>query len=108
MNPQVIQSTDRLFLTDLGNGKFSGSITNRQEITDEFLRECRDLREYNNRQHSKLQDCTTVAKIPTGVVDHWIRQGFNIYTDKNITAKMILDRLRKEDLSAFITSDKRL
>ena len=49
-----------------------------------------------------------VASIPTAVVEKWMREGFNIMTDKNITAKQIVNKLKSENLDAFLTTEKSL
>lgn len=74
-----------------------------QEITPEFLQECHDNRVASNQQ--PMGEFHQFASIPCALVEHWMRQGFNIY---NESAKAIVARLRSEDLSAFLTSDKRL
>ena len=47
-----------------------------------------------------------VASIPTAVVEKWMREGFNILTDRNITGADIVKRLKAENLDAFLTTDK--
>ena len=74
-----------------------------QEITDEFLKECSD-----NRFASKqvpMGEFHQFASIPTAVVDKWMREGFDIYQE---SAKAIVARLRKEDLGAFITTERQI
>lgn len=44
-----------------------------------------------------------IASIPTGVVEKWRREGFDIH---NASAKEIVRRLSSEDLGAFITTTK--
>jgi hypothetical protein len=80
------------------------AIKRTQEITDDFLKDNKELRDAS---HNKAGDYHKLASIPTVVVEKWMREGFNIF-DKNVTAKEILTRLRTEDLHAFLTSDKRL
>ena len=46
-----------------------------------------------------------VASIPTGVIEQWTREGFNIYEE---SGKAIIKRLREQSLDAFITTDKRI
>ena len=85
----------------LGNGV--EAIRRTQEITPEFLQRCHDDRVASNQQ--PMGEFHQFASIPCGLVEHWMRQGFNIY---NESAKDIVARLRSEDLTAFLTSDKSL
>jgi hypothetical protein len=74
-----------------------------QEITAEFLDECAE-----NRLASvgrPMGEFHQFASIPTAVVEKWLREGFDIY---NEPAKAIVARLRKEDLGAFITTQRSL
>lgn len=48
-----------------------------------------------------------VAEIPTGVVEVWKSQGFDI-NDRNIKARDIVKRLKAEGLEDFITTPKRV
>jgi hypothetical protein len=48
-----------------------------------------------------------VAEIPTGVVEVWKSQGFDI-NDRNIKARDIVKPPRAEGLDAFITTNKRV
>lgn len=72
-----------------------------QEIPDDFLQSCSDNRLASNG--NKMGDLHQFASIPTAVVDHWSRQGFDVFKEP---MKAILKRLRDEDLTAFITTDK--
>lgn len=76
-----------------------------QEITDDFLKDCAESR-FDSKNPSK--EYHRVASIPVGVVEKWMREGFNILTDKNITPAQIVARLKKEGLDAFLTSNKRV
>jgi len=46
-----------------------------------------------------------VASIPTVVAEQWLREGFNIYEE---TGAAIVKRLQEQDLTAFMTTDKRI
>ena len=48
-----------------------------------------------------------VASIPTVIVEKWMSEGFNIF-DQNINGKDIVNRLKAENLDAFLTTDKSL
>ena len=52
-------------------------------------------------------DTMRIASIPVAIVEQWQREGFDIF-DKNITPHEILNRLRNQDLDAFITTKKRV
>ena len=75
-----------------------------QEITDEFLQKNKELRDSSHKPSGEFHQ---MASIPTIVVEKWMREGFNIF-DKGVTAKEIVERLRREDLEAFLTSNKRI
>ena len=47
-----------------------------------------------------------VASIPVAVVEKWMREGFDIMSDKNITGAEIVKRLKTENLDAFLTTEK--
>lgn len=74
-----------------------------QEITQGFLDGVADYRQ--NTKHTPAGDYHRVASIPTAVVEQWLREGFDIY---KASAKEILARLRKDDLHAFIATEKRI
>lgn len=74
-----------------------------QTITDDFLRDIADKR--NSTERTGLFH--EVAEIPTGVVEVWRSQGFDI-NDRNIKARDIVNRLRREGLEAFITTSKKV
>ena len=103
MKPKIIQSTDHLVLEDAGKGQFNAVITNRQEITDEFLQELQDVRDVYGNPFRKTPDMRLSVSLPTGVYDHWKRQGFDALA-QGVTIKDIKARLLAEDLGAFIVS----
>ena len=77
-----------------------------QEITDEFLDNLKDRRFASHSVREK--DYMHVASIPVAIVEKWMREGFNILNDKNITPAQIVARLKKEGLDAFLATDKRV
>lgn len=97
-------STDRLHMTVDKRGKIEGHIETFQEIPDSFLRELADKRTFQNGLFAP--DEIQVASVPAAIVDEWIRQGFNILSDRNITPAMIVARLKAESRDKFITCDK--
>jgi len=79
------------------------TIKRTQEITPEFLDQCADNRLAS--VSNPMGEFHQFASIPTAVVEKWLREGFNIYEE---SAKAIVARLRKEDLGAFITTQRSL
>lgn len=78
-------------------------IQNKQEITDDFLSATRDAR--NASTQGRMGDYHRFASIPTIIVEKWMREGFNVFEQP---AKEIIARLKNEDLSAFLTSERSL
>lgn len=56
----------------------------------------------------KEGDFMKVASIPNVVVEKWMREGFDILKDKNITGREIVARLKQENLDAFLVTDKQI
>lgn len=52
-----------------------------------------------------MGDMERCASIPTAVVEKWMREGFDVFT---APAREIIARLRRENLEAFITTNKRI
>ena len=77
-------------------------ITNRQDITDEFLSELADHRAAST---APAGDFHLVASIPTAVADRWLAEGFDVYKEP-VTAS--LARLRRENMGRFIATGKRI
>lgn len=103
--PGLVDSTDRLNIETDKLGRITGGhIETFQDIPDSFLRECADKRAYQNNLFAP--DEVQVASVPAGLVDQWIREGFNIMSDRNITPEMIVARLKAEGFDKFITCDK--
>tara|TARA_B110000305_G_C19255522_1_gene546888 strand:+ start:446 stop:766 length:321 start_codon:yes stop_codon:yes gene_type:complete len=68
-----------------------------------------DLKEQRLNSASKKEgEFMKVASIPTAVIEKWMREGFDIVSDKNITAKQIINKLKNEHLDAFLTTEKSL
>jgi len=66
-----------------------------------------NLKEQRNRSTEQREgDFMRVASIPTSVVEKWMREGFDILSDKNITGADIVKRLKAENLDAFLTTEK--
>jgi len=103
--PVIIDSTDRLHLEVDRHMKIqSAHIEAIQEIPDEWRRGLQDIRTHQDSKFAA--DDVQIASLPGALVDHWFRQGFNIW-DRNVTPQDIIDRLVREDLTAFLTTSKR-
>lgn len=83
-----------------------GSIIQRtdQIITPRMLQQIADFRDRTGPEGEMMP----VAQVPTIVVEKWMREGFNILTDRNITARDIVARLKAEGLDAFVATRKRV
>lgn len=77
------------------------AIKRTQEISDQFLDDCAANRHASSQ--TNMGEFHQFASVPTAVVEQWLREGFDIYQE---SARAILSRLRKEDLNAFITTNK--
>lgn len=73
-----------------------------QIITDEFLK---GLAQDREDSRARAGEYHKIASIPTVVVEQWLRQGFDIWRE---TPQAILKRLRDENLTAFIATEKRI
>jgi hypothetical protein len=102
---RIIDSTDRLHMDVSNTGKLLGAtIETFQEIPDSFLRDMADKKTMQDGMFAP--DEVHVCTVPVGLVDQWIREGFNIYADQNITPAMIVARLKAEDMSKFVLTSK--
>ncbi len=77
-----------------------------QEIPQWHLDNLKQQRDASATQ--KTGDMMKVASIPVAVIEKWMREGFDVMRDKNITAKDIVNKLKNEDLGAFLTTEKSL
>lgn len=75
-----------------------------QEIPQWHLDKLKEQRNASTQQREG--EFMRVASIPTVVVEKWMREGFDILSDKNITGADIVKRLKAENLDAFLTTDK--
>lgn len=75
-----------------------------QEITDDFLEWTKAAREASR---APAKDFHQVASIPVIIVEKWMREGFNILTDNHPISEIVA-RLKREDLGAFLTTEKRI
>lgn len=100
MQPQVI---DKLVSFDEYHPDNELVIKHTQEIPDEHIATLK--RDKIDTLHTPTGDFYRVASIPTSVVDQWLTEGFDIHKEP---LRDILNRLRKHDLDAFITTNKRI
>ncbi len=74
-----------------------------QQISNQFLN---SIKEQRNSSKSKREgEFMSVAQIPTIVVEQWMREGFDIFSGEH-TAAEIVKRLKRENLEAFLTTEK--
>lgn len=74
-----------------------------QDITSDFLDANAEDRLWSSNNRS--QDFHKFATIPTAVVEKWLKEGFDVYRE---SAQAIVKRLKAEDLSDFLTSNKKI
>ena len=74
-----------------------------QHISDDFLTRIKEQRnESKNRREGEFM---SVAQIPTIVVEQWMRDGFDIFSGEHSAAEIVA-RLKRENLQAFLTTEK--
>ena len=81
-------------------------VKNTQNISQDFLDGLKAERDTSTMQREG--EFMKVASVPMAVVEKWQREGFDIMSDKNITAHQILARLRNEHLDGFIATEKKV
>jgi len=74
-----------------------------QKISQAFLDDLKDTR--NQTSSVPSGEFLRVASIPTGVVEKWLREGFNVW---EASGKEIVKRLKNENLDYFLATDKRI
>ena len=72
-----------------------------QDIPSDFLSGLSDLK--MRSAHSREGNYMKLCSVPVAVAEKWLREGFDMHKE---SAKAIVARLRKEDLSHFITTAK--
>lgn len=106
MNTPIVitDSTDRLHMEVDKNLKvLSATIEATQDIPASFTDNIRDIRTYQDSKFAA--DDVKIAELPGALVDHWFRNGFSIW-DRNVTPQDIINRLQREDLTAFLCTSK--
>lgn len=79
-------------------GEDSDVITSSQYLGDDFFE---DLKEAKENFQFRLNGLTQVASIPEGLVNKWLREGFDFW---NAPAKEIIKKLKADEYSAFVVS----
>jgi hypothetical protein len=106
----TIKTHKNLLLNDvdwrIGENVDGVYVRKHQIITDEFLDDLKDRRHVSSSVREK--DYMHVASIPVGIVEKWMREGFDILSDKNITHAQIVARLKNEGLDAFLATNKKV
>lgn len=74
-----------------------------QQISQSFLDNVAEQRNRSREQREK--EFMSVAQIPTIVVEQWMRDGFDIFSGEHSAAE-IVKRLKRENLDAFLTTEK--
>jgi hypothetical protein len=80
-------------------------IKKQQIITDAFMDDLKDARFASKAPAGNFHK---VASIPVAIIEKWMREGFDILKDKNITAAQIVKRLKAEGLDGFLATNKRI
>jgi hypothetical protein len=78
-------------------------VKHEHDIPDDYISALK--RDKVDELHLPTGDFFRVATLPIGIVEQWDREGFDI---SNAPIKDILARLRKHDVDAFITTNKRV
>jgi len=89
-------------ITDAEHELAGLTIRKDQEITSDFLD---GLKEDRLSSKARANEFHKVASIPVVVVEKWLREGFDIYRED---LKAIMKKLRDEDLTAFIATEKKV
>ena len=74
-----------------------------QQISNQFLNSIKEQR--NSSKNKREGEFMSVAQIPTIVVEQWMREGFDIFSGEHSAAE-IVKRLKRENLEAFLTTEK--
>ena len=104
MTQPIIDSTDILHLeVDRGMRVREAHIQAVQDIPQDFLDGLARERDFQDGKFAP--DELKLCSIPGALVDHWFRNGFNIW-DPNVKAADIVARLKAEDRSKFLATTK--
>lgn len=92
------------FDEDHHSGKYDTLIIKQhQTFSDEWMDMLAEKRKASRDAGYRAGEFEEFACVPTIIVEKWMREGFNIYHEK---ADAIIKRLKAEDLSAFLTSER--
>jgi hypothetical protein len=89
--------------TDLDINMDGFFIRQTQEIPDWYLRQLEDHKHESARRPEG--DFMRLASIPVGIIESWMRQGFDVYREK---PQAIIKRLQHEGYDKLITTAKRI
>lgn len=79
-------------------------IQHSQEIPDDFISDLK--RNKIDTMHTPAGDLYRVASVPVNLAEEWKRdEGFDVWKEP---ARAIIARLKKHDMDAFITTNKRI
>ena len=90
-----VGASESLILTD----DDSDVITSVQVLGDDFWQDLADAKE---DFHFRLNGLTHVATIPEGLVNKWLREGFDFW---NAPANEIIKKLKTDEYSTFIVAE---
>lgn len=79
------------------------AVVRSQEITKDFLDEIHNER--GAKANIKRGEFDRVAAVPTSLVDLWLAQGVPFF---DLTAREVVQRLERDSLHAFITTEGRV
>lgn len=100
--PEIFYDTNNTVDLDKGDDK-TLIVKRQQHIPQSFLDDIKDQRDASTK--AKMGDLHHVARIPVSIVEKWMAEGYNMF-DKNNTIQDTIKRLKLEDLTAFIATDR--
>ena len=74
-----------------------------QHLSNDFMNRIKEQRDASKSRREG--EFMSVAQIPTIVVEKWMREGFDIFSGEHSAAE-IVTRLKRENLYAFLTTEK--
>ena len=74
-----------------------------QHLSNDFMNRIKEQRDASKSRREG--EFMSVAQIPTIVVEKWMREGVDIFSGEHSAAE-IVKRLKRENLHAFLTTEK--
>lgn len=102
INTETMQLRD--IRTDALEDSDGYTFVNTQDIPKAYLDELADYRKAQTRMQ-RCREYHRVASIPVIIVHEWLKDGFDVF---RASAKEIIKRLHRDNLTAFITTEKRI